>query len=129
MHTGIAMSSANDPHALLKVAQMTEADRLAAAAGKSVFDLMESAGRAVAGEIARRWTPRPIAVLCGPGNNGGDGFVAALALSQSGWSVKLALLGGRENLRGAALAHANRWSGPIQTLHPAAIEGASLVVD
>jgi ADP-dependent NAD(P)H-hydrate dehydratase / NAD(P)H-hydrate epimerase len=129
MHTGIAMSSANDPHALLKVAQMTEADRLAAAAGKSVFDLMESAGRAVAGEIARRWTPRPIAVLCGPGNNGGDGFVAALALSQSGWTVKLASLGAREELRGAALAHAKRWPGPVETLRPAAIEGAALVLD
>jgi hydroxyethylthiazole kinase-like uncharacterized protein yjeF len=129
MHTGIAMSSANDPHALLSVAQMTEADRLTAAAGKSVFDLMESAGRAVAGEIARRWTPRPITVLCGPGNNGGDGFVAALALSQSGWAVRLASLGTREDLRGAALAHAKRWPGAIEALSPAAIEGASLVVD
>ena len=129
MHTGIAMSSVNYPHALVSVAQMNEADRLAEAAGKSVFDLMESAGRAVAGEIARRWTPRPIAVLCGPGNNGGDGFVAALALSQSGWTVKLALHGKREDLRGAALAHAKRWSGPIETLRPAALEGASLVVD
>ena len=98
-------------------------------AGKSVFDLMESAGRAVAGEIARRWTPRPITVLCGPGNNGGDGFVAALALSQSGWPVRLALLGTRDALRGAALLHANRWPGPTETLGPAAIEGASLVVD
>jgi ADP-dependent NAD(P)H-hydrate dehydratase / NAD(P)H-hydrate epimerase len=123
------MPLANHPHDLLSVVQMNEADRLAAAAGKSVFDLMESAGRAVAGEIARRWTPRPIAVLCGPGNNGGDGFVAALALSQSGWTVRLASLGARENLQGAALAHAQRWPGPIETLNPAAIEGASLVVD
>ena len=108
---------------------MNEADRLAARAGRSVFDLMESAGRAVAGEIARRWTPRPIAVLCGPGNNGGDGFVAALALSQSGWTVRLALLGTRDTLRGAALAHAKRWPGSIEALNFAAIEGAELVVD
>jgi NAD(P)H-hydrate epimerase len=129
MHTGITMASTHHPHDLVSVAQMNEADRLTAATGKNVFDLMESAGRAVAGEVARRWTPRPIAVLCGPGNNGGDGFVAALALSQSGWNVKLALLGARENLRGAALAHAKRWPGPIETLNPAALEGASLVVD
>jgi len=123
------MSSAKHPHALLSVAQMSEADRLASAAGKSVLDLMESAGRAVAGEVARRWTPRPVVVLCGPGNNGGDGFVAALALSQSGWPVRLALLGSREALRGAALSHANRWPGPIEKLSPAAIGDASLVVD
>jgi hydroxyethylthiazole kinase-like uncharacterized protein yjeF len=123
------MSAVKHPHALLSVAQMNAADRLAEGVGKSVFDLMESAGRAVAGEIARRWTPRPIAVLCGPGNNGGDGFVAALALSQSGWTVKLALLGKRDSLRGAALAHAKRWPGPIETLSPLAIEGAALVID
>ena len=123
------MSSTNCPHALVSVSQMNEADHAAAAAGRSVFDLMESAGRAVAGEIARRWTPRPITVLCGPGNNGGDGFVVALALSRSGWAVKLALLGTRAALHGAALAHANRWPGTIDALEPAAIEGAALVVD
>jgi ADP-dependent NAD(P)H-hydrate dehydratase / NAD(P)H-hydrate epimerase len=118
-----------DPYALLAVAQTAEADRLAEAAGRSVFDLMEGAGRAVAGEIARRFTPRPIVVLCGPGNNGGDGYVAALALSQSGWPVKLASLASRDDLRGAALAHAKRWPGPVEPFSPAAIEGASLVVD
>jgi hydroxyethylthiazole kinase-like uncharacterized protein yjeF len=129
MHTGITMPPGNHLNALLRVAQMSEADRLAAAQGRSVFELMENAGRAVAGEIARRWTPRPIAVLCGPGNNGGDGFVAALALSQSGWTVRLALAGARDALRGAALAHAQRWPGPVEALTPAAIEGAALVVD
>jgi ADP-dependent NAD(P)H-hydrate dehydratase / NAD(P)H-hydrate epimerase len=123
------MPPGNHLNALLRVAQMTEADRLAAADGKSVFELMENAGRAVAGEIARRWTPRAIAVLCGPGNNGGDGFVAALALSQSGWTVRLALAGARGALRGAALAHAQRWPGAVEALTPAAIEGAALVVD
>jgi NAD(P)H-hydrate epimerase len=123
------MSRAKHPHALLSVAQTGEADRLSIVAGKSIFDLMESAGRAVAGEISRRWTPRPITVLCGPGNNGGDGFVAALTLSQAGWPVRLALLGTREALHGAALLHANRWPGPAETLCPAAIEGAALVVD
>jgi len=116
-------------HALLSVAQMNEADRLAVAAQKTAYDLMESAGRAVAGEIAHRWTPRPLAVLCGPGNNGGDGFVTALALSQSGWNVKVALEGVRENLRGAALAHAQRWPGPVEPMTPSAIGDAELVVD
>ncbi len=119
----------NSDHALLSVAQMQEADRLAVAAQKTVFELMESAGRAVAGEISRRWTPRPLTVLCGPGNNGGDGFVTALALSQAGWTVNVALAGDRNALRGAALAHAQRWPGALQPLGPGAIEGAELVVD
>jgi NAD(P)H-hydrate epimerase len=116
-------------NALLCVAQMNEADRLAVAAHKTVFELMESAGRAVAGEIARRWTPRPLTVLCGPGNNGGDGFVTALALSQAGWKVRLALAAERHALRGAALAHASRWPGPVEALVPGVIDGAELVVD
>jgi ADP-dependent NAD(P)H-hydrate dehydratase / NAD(P)H-hydrate epimerase len=122
------MAPRNSDNALLSVAQMNAADRLAAAQ-KTVFELMESAGRAVAGEIARRWTPRPLTVLCGPGNNGGDGFVTALALSQSGWTVKVALAGDRSVLHGAALAHAQRWPGAVEPLIPAVIDGAELVVD
>jgi ADP-dependent NAD(P)H-hydrate dehydratase / NAD(P)H-hydrate epimerase len=123
------MAPRDSDHALLSVAQMNEADRLAVAGQKTLFELMESAGRAVAGEIAHRWTPRPVTVLCGPGNNGGDGFVTALALSQSGWKVKVALAGDPTALRGAALAHAQRWPGAVELLAPGAIEGAELVVD
>ncbi len=123
------MALPNSDHALLSVAQTNEADRLTAAAGRSVVELMESAGRAVAGEIARRFPPRPLTVLCGPGNNGGDGFVTALALSQAGWKVRVALTGSRDDLRGAALAHAQRWPGPVEALGPPVIEGAELVVD
>ena len=63
---------------------------------------MQNAGEAVAREITRRWSPRAVTVLCGPGNNGGDGFVVAVALAQAGWPVRVALLGHRENLRGDA---------------------------
>ncbi len=65
------------PSALLSVAQMTEADRAAMALGTPGSTLMQNAGDAVAQEIIRRWPPRPVTVLCGPGNNGGDGFVVA----------------------------------------------------
>jgi hydroxyethylthiazole kinase-like uncharacterized protein yjeF len=115
--------------ALLSVAQMTEADRAAVAAGTPGSVLMQNAGNAVVREIMRRWSPRAVTVLCGPGNNGGDGFVVAVALAQAGWPVRVAMLGNRENLRGDARFHAARWSGGVEAVTPAAIEGAALVVD
>ncbi|HWW29459.1 MAG TPA: NAD(P)H-hydrate dehydratase [Steroidobacteraceae bacterium] len=115
---------------MLSVAQMSEADRLTMAAGTPGSLLMQRAGEAVAREVARRWTrPRPITVLCGPGNNGGDGFVAAIALAQSGWPVRVALLGELRTLRGDAQLYAKRWSGGIEPLSAQVIEGAELVVD
>ena len=69
--------SALAPTALLRVAQMNEADRGAAAAGTAGTLLMHNAGTGVAREIMQRhWICR-VCVLCGPGNNGGDGFVVA----------------------------------------------------
>jgi ADP-dependent NAD(P)H-hydrate dehydratase / NAD(P)H-hydrate epimerase len=115
--------------ALLSVAQMAEADRAAIAAGTPGSVLMQTAGNAVAHEIIRRWPPCPVTVLCGPGNNGGDGFVAALALAQAGWPVRVALLGDLERLHGDARLHAMRWNGSIDRVSPAAIEGAALVID
>jgi ADP-dependent NAD(P)H-hydrate dehydratase / NAD(P)H-hydrate epimerase len=115
--------------ALLSVAQMTEADGAAVAAGTPGSILMQNAGNAVVREITRRWTPRPVTVLCGPGNNGGDGFVVAVALADSGWPVRVALLGPREKIRGDARIHANRWNGDVDAVTPRVIEGAALVVD
>jgi len=115
--------------ALLSVAQMTEADRAAIRAGTPGSSLMQNAGNAVVREITRRWPPRPVTVLCGPGNNGGDGFVVAVSLAKAGWPVRVALLGTRENLRGDARIHAERWTGGIESVTPGVIEGAALVVD
>ena len=115
--------------ALLDVRRMGEADRLAVAAGTPAIDLMENAGWAVAREIERRWPTRPVTVLCGPGNNGGDGFVAARHLAEAGWPVRIALLGPRDRLAGAARHHAERWRGAVEPLAPAVLDGAELVVD
>ncbi len=115
--------------ALLTAVQMNEADRRAAAAGTPGRVLMQNAGNAVARQITRRWSPRPVIVLCGPGNNGGDGFVTAVALARAGWPVRIALLGKREHLQGDAHVHAARWNGNVEAVMPAAIEGAALVVD
>jgi ADP-dependent NAD(P)H-hydrate dehydratase / NAD(P)H-hydrate epimerase len=116
-------------HALLTPAQMGDADRATIAGGIPGIDLMESAGRAVADAVSRRWAPRPLAVLCGPGNNGGDGFVAARILAERGWPVRLALLGARAGLKGDAATAAARWTGPVEPLGLAALDGAALVVD
>jgi ADP-dependent NAD(P)H-hydrate dehydratase / NAD(P)H-hydrate epimerase len=115
--------------ALLSVAQMTEADRATIAAGTPGAVLMRNAGNAVAREIIRRWPPRPVTVLCGPGNNGGDGFVVASVLAQSGWPVRLALLGQTHDLRGDARLHAAEWTAAVEPVGIAAIEGAALIVD
>jgi NAD(P)H-hydrate epimerase len=112
--------------AVLTVAEMYEADRRAAHSG---IELMDCAGKAVAGEIMRRWPACPVRVLCGPGNNGGDGFVVARLLAAAGWPVRLGLLGSLEALQGDARHHAGLWRGEVEPMSPALLEGAALVVD
>jgi NAD(P)H-hydrate epimerase len=119
----------DDASALLDVRRMAEADNRSVASGTTIAELMENAGRSVAQEIERRWSPRPLLVLCGPGNNGGDGFVAARYLVAAGWPVRIALLGAREALRGAAQENAVRWNGPLEPLDPDKLGPADLVID
>jgi len=115
--------------ALLTASEMGEADRLTVEAGTSVSKLMENAGRGVAEEISRRWSARRVTVLCGPGNNGGDGFVAARCLDDAGWNVRVALLGSLDKLVGAARDHADKWRGTIESVNLDAIDAAELIVD
>src|SRR5262245_6308589 len=115
--------------AVLCVAEMARADALTIAAGVSGQRLMEAAGEAVAREVRRRWRRGPVAILCGPGNNGGDGFVAASHLREAGWPVRVALLGDRARLRGDAAAAAAAWPGDAEPLAPSALDGAAVVVD
>lgn len=124
-----AVVAATDTTALLRVAQMAEADRLSAVAGTPGIALMHNAGSAVAREIERRWSPRRVCVLCGPGNNGGDGFVVATLLSAAGWPVRVALLGARDRLKGDAAHHAALCPCGVEPLRPEAIGDADLVVD
>ncbi len=115
--------------ALLNVRQMGEADRLSVEAGIPVFELMDRAGKAIALAIEQRFSACRVLVLCGPGNNGGDGFAAARYLAGHGWPVRVALLGGRDRLTGAAHVHAQLWTGLVDPLIPSVLSSAELVVD
>ncbi|MGE5476724.1 MAG: NAD(P)H-hydrate dehydratase [Bacteroidales bacterium] len=114
---------------ILSVAEMYRADALAMAGGIPGARLMEAAGHAVALELRRRFRPCRVAILCGPGNNGGDGFVAARLLRHQGYAVRLALLGEVGNLKGDAALMAARWKGGVEALTPAVLERADVVVD
>lgn len=123
------MTPGERSQALLTSTQMARADAAAIASGTAGSALMEAAGRAVAEACVARWGRRPVTVLCGPGNNGGDGFVAARHLASAGWPVRLALLGDRDRLAGDAAHHAALWTGGVDPLTPEALEGAALVID
>ncbi|SUE43796.1 bifunctional ADP-dependent NAD(P)H-hydrate dehydratase/NAD(P)H-hydrate epimerase [Roseomonas gilardii] len=116
------------PPELLTPAEMARADALAAEAGHPARVLMAAAGRAVARAVRRRWRPRRVVVLCGPGDNGGDGWVAARLLTQEGWPVAVAALA-EPRPGGAAAEAAARWRGPRLDWDPAAVSRAAVVVD
>lgn len=99
-----------------------------AAATISVARLMENAGWAVARAIRRRWKPCRVLVLCGPGNNGGDGYVAARLLAEAGWSVAVAPLA-PPRVGGEAARAAGQWQGTTVPFSIAEAERVDLVVD
>ncbi|WP_045836720.1 NAD(P)H-hydrate dehydratase [Hyphomicrobium sp. 99] len=116
---------------LLTPAETAEADRLAAVENVASLDLMARAGKAVA-DVATLMTRGPdtrIAVLCGPGNNGGDGFVAARLLRDHGFDVRVFLLGEKSALKGDAAEMARRWPLPIRPATPDALQSMHLVID
>jgi NAD(P)H-hydrate repair Nnr-like enzyme with NAD(P)H-hydrate epimerase domain len=104
---------------LLTPEEMAEVDRAAPGLGVPIAALMENAGRAVARAVLRRFPPCRVLVLCGPGNNGGDGLVAARHLRRAGWPVAVAAL--------APLP--GRWDGLVRPFAPEAAARAELVID
>jgi len=115
---------------LLTPAQMSKADGFAVSAGTPGIALMERAGLAVADEAARLAKSRGrVAVLCGPGGNGGDGFIAARLLAERGYAVEVGLLGRCEALKGDPALAAARYPG--RALDAAAIDlgAADCVID
>jgi hydroxyethylthiazole kinase-like uncharacterized protein yjeF len=101
---------------ILTKAEMAAADRAAIDRGTPALILMERAGLAVANAVAGRLTPRPTAVLCGPGDNGGDGYVTARHLKARGWPVWVEQLAAPKSE--GAKAMAARWDGETRPLTP-----------
>jgi hydroxyethylthiazole kinase-like uncharacterized protein yjeF len=115
---------------LLTNAEMAECDRLTIAGGTPGNVLMENAGRAVADAVAA-CTPAKgrIVVVAGPGNNGGDGFVAARLLAERGFAVEVLLVGEAAKLKGDAAAAARRWNGAVVSASPERIGRPATIVD
>lgn len=114
---------------ILTPGEMGEADRRTIADGTPGIRLMERAGRAVADAVARRPLGLRVLVLCGPGNNGGDGYVAARVLTERGFPVSVMALGDPARLAGDAAEAFRRWRGPTHPADPAGIGHADLIVD
>lgn len=114
-----------DGQPILTAAEMCAAEERAIAAGSSVEALMERAGAGVAEAARRLAAGAEVLILCGPGNNGGDGYVAARVLKANGVSVRVAA--SREPKSEAAIAARAAWNGPTEALTD--IEGAPILVD
>ena len=110
---------------ILTADQMRAAERRAINAGTPETELMERAGRALAEAVRRFVGPRDTLILCGPGNNGGDGYVAARHLAGLGYQVRVAMLA--EPTAEAACAARAQWTGPIEPFETAS--GAPIVID
>jgi ADP-dependent NAD(P)H-hydrate dehydratase / NAD(P)H-hydrate epimerase len=115
---------------LLTNAEMAQADRLAIEGGIAGIALMENAGRAVADAVAARAARgSTVAIVAGPGNNGGDGFVAGRLLAERGYAVQLALVGERDKLKGDAAEAARRFDGAVEPASPRVLGGADIIID
>ena len=115
---------------LLTADEMRRAEQITIDGGTPSLTLMENAGRGVAEEVVKRF-PRgsKVLVCCGPGNNGGDGFVCARTLRERGYHVRLGLLCKPDELRNDPKEMARRWDESIEQLTPHSLEGAEVIVD
>lgn len=115
---------------LLDPREMNEADRLTIAAGTPGFALMERAGAAVADELHKAFpAARRVAILTGPGNNGGDGYVAGRRLLEAGLQVALYAALDPSSLTGDAAEAAARYAGATGTLDAFVPGEADVVID
>lgn len=118
---------------MLTAQEMRRAEAEAMASGAVTgLELMERAGRGAAEVIrARAKDARHAVVLCGPGNNGGDGFVIARILTEAGWNVHVFFMGAAEKLPPDAATNQARWKamGDVQPYNAEALAALSLPED
>lgn len=114
---------------LLTANEMGKADSAAVVAGVPAMKLMAAAGKAVADAVIERWSKREVLVLCGPGNNGGDGFVVAQLLLSAGWPVRMAFLGSVEKLSPETACFYHAWQGEVEAYSVDLLEQTDLVID
>ena len=110
---------------ILTAEQMRAAEQRAIEAGTPETELMDRAGRALAEAVRLYAGPRKTLILCGPGNNGGDGYVAARHLAAAGYAVRVAALG--DPKPDAAKWAKGQWEGPVEGFE-SAVE-APIVID
>ncbi len=131
---GKVVQAAINGHVLLTSEESRTADSLTIEGGVPSFALMRTAGESVA-DIIEEYLGTPleaggeILFLCGPGNNGGDGFVAASILDQAGYPVRVMLSCEPSELKGDAAEAADLWQGAIDPVDPTALSGVAAVVD
>lgn len=108
-------------HPIVTGAEMRAAEQAAFAHGQNSFALMQAAGAAVAQAIQRAHPAGNASamILCGPGNNGGDGFIVADLLARTGWRVCVASMRARADYKGDAGEAAAAWQGDLVTCDPA----------
>lgn len=114
---------------ILTVSAMAAADRYAMSQGRTGGVLMDAAGAGLARAVIERWAPRRCAVLCGPGNNGGDGWEAAVQLERAGWPVSVFSMVDRKALSGDAARAAAKWRGRNSRLEDCDPGEFGLVID
>lgn len=114
---------------ILTPQEMQTAEEAVIANGLDSFELMQRAGDAIAEFVHANWPEGSIQVLCGPGGNGGDGFVAAAKLSKLWRDVKVYCAAGVADLKGDVAKAARLWQGPVGTLEEALASECDLVLD
>jgi len=109
---------------------MKQADAVTIASGISGIELMRRAGAAVARAAAEMLTKEAhVVVAAGPGQNGGDGFIAAALLARQGHRVSLGLLGSPDRLTGDSALAARDWTGSVESVESLPFAQADLIVD
>ncbi|MCB1559439.1 MAG: NAD(P)H-hydrate dehydratase [Alphaproteobacteria bacterium] len=114
---------------ILSIEQMRQAEEASLSGKTSSYTLMQRAGRAVADIVREQYEKQPVLVLCGSGNNGGDGFIAASELKRKKWNVTVACKLEAEYLEGDVARAAEEWGDDFDTLEKVEIPQDGIIID